>query len=61
VRPASTAATGGLGNPVLSFAEDVVSALLTAIAFVLPLLAVVLLAALVVALARGWRRLRRAE
>jgi hypothetical protein len=60
VRPASTVATGGLGNPVLSFAEDVVSALLTAIAFLLPLLAVALLVALAVALVRGWRRLRRA-
>jgi hypothetical protein len=59
VRPASTAATGGLGNPVLSIVEDVGAGLLTAIAFLLPVLAVVLLVALVVALAKGWRRLRR--
>ena len=59
-RPASTAATGGLGNPVLSFAEDVGSGLLTAIAFLLPALAVVLLLALVAGLVGGWRRLRRA-
>jgi NADH:ubiquinone oxidoreductase subunit 6 (subunit J) len=60
VRPASTAATGGLGNPVLSFVEDVGAGLLTAIAFLLPVLAVVLLLALVAALLTGWRRLRRA-
>ena len=56
-RPASTAATGGLGNPVLSFVEDLGSGLLTAIAFVLPALAVVLLVLLVVAIVRGVRRL----
>ena len=60
VRPASTAATGGLGNPVLSFGEDLGSGVLTAFAFVLPLLAVLLLVLLAVALVRGWRRLRRA-
>lgn len=59
VRPASTAATGGLGNPVLSFAEDLGSGLLTAIAFLLPLLAMLLVAALAVAIVAGWRRLRR--
>jgi hypothetical protein len=58
VRPASTAATGGLGNPVLSFAEDLGSGLLTAIAFLLPLLAVLLVVALAVAIVAGWRRLR---
>jgi hypothetical protein len=58
-RPASTAATGGLGNPVLSFAEDVGSGLLTAIAFLLPLLAVLLLLALGAAIGAGWRRFRR--
>lgn len=59
-RPASTAATGGLGNPVLSFAEDVGSGVLTAIAFVVPALAAVLLVALAAALVAGWRRVRRA-
>jgi hypothetical protein len=58
-RPASTAATGGLGNPPLSFTEDVVSGALTAIAFVVPVLAVLILAALAIALVRGWRRVRR--
>jgi NADH:ubiquinone oxidoreductase subunit 6 (subunit J) len=59
VRPASTATTGGLGNPVLSFAEDVGSGLLTAFAFLLPLLAVVVVVALVAALLAGRGRLRR--
>ena len=58
-RPASTATTGGLGNPVMSFAEDVGSGVLTAIAFVLPALAVLLVAGLIVALVAGWRRVRR--
>jgi hypothetical protein len=59
VRPASTATTGGLGNPVLSLGEDLASGTLTALAFLAPLLAVLILAALAVALVRGWRRLRR--
>ena len=58
VRPASTAATGGVGNPVLSFAEDVASGLLTAIAFVLPVLAVLLVVGLVALFVAGWRRFR---
>jgi hypothetical protein len=49
VRPASTAATGGAGNPVLSFAEDVVSGALTLLAFVLPILAFLAVLALLVA------------
>ena len=58
-RPASTAATGGLGNPVLSFAEDVGSAVLTAIAFLLPVLAVLLVIALIAGLVAAWRRVIR--
>jgi hypothetical protein len=58
VRPASTAATGGVGNPVLSFVEDLASGLLTAVAFLLPFLAVLLVAALAVAIVAAWRRLR---
>ena len=60
VRPASTAATAGVANPVLSLGEDVASGLLTALAFVVPILAVALLVALLVALVVGWRRLRAA-
>lgn len=64
VRPVSSATTGGAGNPVLSFLEDAVSAVLTALALVLPVLAALFVAALVV-LFLFWgrwlaRRLRRA-
>jgi hypothetical protein len=58
VRPVSTTTTAGVGNPILSLAEDVGSAGLTAMAFLLPVLAVVVVAALVAALVAGWRRLR---
>lgn len=59
IRPASTATTGGVGNPLLSLGEDLASLLLVVTAFVLPLLALVLVAALLVGLVRAWRRLRR--
>jgi hypothetical protein len=58
LRPASTASTAGLGNPVLSVGEDVGSLTLVVLAFAVPLLAVVLLALLVVPFVR-WRRRRR--
>ena len=63
VRPASTATTGGAGNPVLSFIEDAASAVLTVFALLLPVLAALFVAGLVlVFLFWGrWlaRRLRR--
>jgi Domain of unknown function (DUF4126) len=59
VRPASTAATGGLGNPILSLIEDGASGLLTVFAFVVPLLAVLLAIALLAGLVLLWRRTRR--
>src|SRR5829696_7765609 len=49
VRPASTVTTAGAGNPVVSFAEDVGSGLLVVAAFVVPLIALALTIALVVA------------
>lgn len=55
VRPVSTATTGGVGNPVLSLGEDAGSLALVVIAFVLPLLALLL----VIALAVGFCSLRR--
>jgi hypothetical protein len=58
VRPVSTATTGGLGNPVLSLGEDAGSLLLVVTAFVLPLLALVLVLWLFVVLVAWWRRLR---
>jgi uncharacterized protein DUF4126 len=61
VRPVSTATTGGLGNPVLSLGEDAGSLLLVVTAFVLPLLALVLVVWLLVVLVAWWRRLRGAR
>jgi hypothetical protein len=57
VRPVVTATTGGLGNPVVSVAEDVVSGTTTLVAIILPALA----ALLVLMLAWGfiWFSVRR--
>ena len=59
VRPASTATTGGVGNPFLSLIEDAGSALLTLAAFVVPVLAALFVIVLLVAIVLLWRRLRR--
>ena len=62
IRPVSTVATAGIGNPVLSLLEDLGSALLTLFAFVVPVLAVLaLIAGLVLALLIWRRRRRRAS
>ena len=58
-RPAATATTGGLGNPVVSLGEDLTSGLLTALAFIAPVVAVALLVALLAGLVVAVRRLRR--
>jgi Domain of unknown function (DUF4126) len=60
VRPALTAATGGIANPVVSFAEDVVATLLSILAVVLPIVIgalIVLVTAWVILIL--WRRQRR--
>ena len=59
IRPAATATTAGAGNPVLSLGEDAASGVLTALAFLVPILAVLALAGLFALLVLGWRRLRR--
>jgi Domain of unknown function (DUF4126) len=59
IRPLSTIGTGGIGNPVLSLLEDAGSALLTLAAFVVPVLALLLVVALAVAIVLAWRRARR--
>jgi Domain of unknown function (DUF4126) len=65
IRPVSTAGTGGAGNPVLSFGEDVVSVLLTAVAFIAPLIAFLLVIGVLIAIAFSWRavwrRMRRSR
>ena len=59
VRPASTAATAGVANPAISLGEDAASGVLTALAFLVPVLAVLLLAAFFASLLLAWRRFRR--
>ncbi len=59
VRPAVTAGTGGLGNPVVSTIEDVVSLVLTVLAVLVPVLAFAAVAALTVLVVRRVRRWRR--
>lgn len=59
VRPASTATTGGAGNPVLSFVEDAMSAFLTAVALLLPILAFLFVIGLGVTIVFGGKRLAR--
>jgi hypothetical protein len=57
-RVTSTATTAGLGNPVLSFLEDLLAVVTVLLAFVLPLLVPVLLIVLAVVVFRLARRLR---
>jgi Domain of unknown function (DUF4126) len=59
IRPASTATTAGVGNPVLSLLEDAGSAALTVAAFVVPVIAFAAALGLVVIIVLAWRRLRR--
>ncbi|WP_135229095.1 DUF4126 domain-containing protein [Deinococcus fonticola] len=58
VRPVATATTAGLGNPVLSAAEDVGSLTLSILAIFIPILAVVFLVLFVVAAYRLYVRFR---
>jgi hypothetical protein len=59
VRPVSTLATGGIGNPILSAVEDVTSISLTVLAIVVPIVAVVLVVVLAILAVRVVRRVRR--
>ncbi|HWC71712.1 MAG TPA: DUF4126 domain-containing protein [Actinomycetota bacterium] len=62
VRPASTAFTGGAGNPMLSLGEDTISTVLSFSAVIVPvvafLLVLALFAVLVWGVRRAWRRRR---
>ncbi len=57
-RLTSTATTGGIGNPVLSFIEDVLSFLMVVLAFLAPILVPILMIVLAVAVFRLARRMR---
>jgi hypothetical protein len=58
LRPVATTTTAGLGNPALSLAEDVTSAVLSVLAFVAPLLVLALLLVLVYGAVRAWKAIR---
>jgi len=60
-RPAANAATAGVAAPVLSTAEDVSSLLLTILALLVPVLAIIALGGVVVGLVALIRRRRRAR
>lgn len=59
-RPVITGTTGGLLNPVVSFAEDLLSLVLAILAIVLPILGLLLLVLIILWIVR-WRRRRRAR
>lgn len=58
VRVGSTATTGGLGNPVVSVIEDILSFVTVLVAFVLPVLIPVVLVVLAIVVFRLARRIR---
>lgn len=62
VRPVITATTGGIGNPLVSFVEDIVAAIATVLALVAPVVSAVLMAILVAVVfyvVLRWRARRR--
>jgi hypothetical protein len=59
VRPAVTVSTAGVGNPVVSAIEDVVSLAVSLLAILAPILLAVVMLVTGVVLWRWWRRRRR--
>jgi hypothetical protein len=59
VRPASTTLTAGAGNPLLSLGEDVVSAVLSVLAVLVPVLGAIVLLVVLALAVMSWRRVRR--
>ncbi|HEX6288115.1 MAG TPA: DUF4126 domain-containing protein [Herpetosiphonaceae bacterium] len=59
IRPVATATTAGMGNPVVSFAEDVLSLVMSLLAIFIPILAFVLFVLLLFLVVRSWRTIRR--
>lgn len=61
VRPAVTATTGGLGNPVVSLIEDILSFIGSLVAIFVPVITIILFLVVVALVARWWlgRRARR--
>jgi len=61
-RPIITATTGGLGNPLVSFVEDIISAVATVLALVVPILAAILMGSILLVAAWivwRWRERRK--
>jgi hypothetical protein len=58
-RPAVTATTAGIGNPIVSVVEDLVALLMSLIALVAPILVIVMVLLLLGAFAWGIRRVRQ--
>ena len=61
VRPISTTMTAGAGNPMLSLAEDIASAVFSVVAVFAPILGAIGLLVLVAVAVRWWRRIRRSR
>ena len=61
VRPVSTTMTAGAGNPALSLGEDIVSAVLSVVAVLVPILGAICLLVVVVVAVLLWRRVRRSR
>mgnify|MGYP001047754780 CR=1 FL=1 len=59
VRPMSTVTTGGVGNPIVSFLEDIASVVLSIVAILLPILAFIAVVAMAVMVVMLYRRFRR--
>lgn len=59
VRPVATTTTAGMGNPVLSFIEDVISLLMSMMAIFLPLLGFICFVLMLIAVLLSWRLLRK--
>jgi len=59
IRPVVTGTTGGVLNPLVSVAEDVMSFLMAILAIVMPILALALLLALIIWFIRWWARRRK--
>lgn len=61
MRVASSATTGGLGNPIVSLAEDVLAVFTVILSLLVPILVPVLLVVLAVVVMRIGKRLKRAR
>lgn len=59
IRPVATTTTAGIGNPIVSLIEDVISFVLSILAIIAPLIAFGLFIVLTIIIVRAWRGVRR--